>query len=64
MKWPILSLCELDTSGGGGSGGLIDCPPGSNLGDDAKVTDAKLCDAATPAVQCGPGTDLKDVWVH
>ena len=53
-------LCQLDTSGGGG---LITCPPGSNLGDDAQVTDADLCNAATPAVQCGTDTDLEDVWV-
>ncbi|MDX1373575.1 MAG: hypothetical protein R3321_13970, partial [Nitrososphaeraceae archaeon] len=29
----------------------------------AKVTDPKLCQAATPAVQCGPETDLEGVWV-
>jgi len=42
---------------------LFTCDPESNLGGDAKVTDLQLCDAATPAEQCGPLTDLAGVWV-
>jgi hypothetical protein len=30
----------------------------------AEVTDERLCDAATPAVQCGDNTTLEGVWVH
>ncbi|HEX7207490.1 MAG TPA: hypothetical protein VF233_04865, partial [Nitrososphaeraceae archaeon] len=40
------------------------CPAGSNLGAGAIVTDPQLCNAATPAVQCAPGTPLQGVWVH
>jgi hypothetical protein len=43
---------------------LIQCPPGSNLGAGANVTDLDLCFAATPAVQCPSGTTLAGVWVN
>ncbi|MGE5862496.1 MAG: hypothetical protein ACM31H_01880 [Nitrososphaerales archaeon] len=42
---------------------LFTCDADSNLGADARVTDLQLCDAATPAEQCGPDTDLEGVWV-
>jgi hypothetical protein len=40
------------------------CPIGSNLGAGAQVTDIRLCNAATPAIQCAAGTDLAGIWVH
>ena len=42
---------------------LFPCAAGSNLGEGALVTDPELCNAATPAEQCGTGTDLEGVWV-
>ena len=38
------------------------CKADSNLGS-AIVTDPQLCDAATPAEQCPPLSDLEGVWV-
>ena len=52
------------TQGPPGPVNLIQCPPGSNLGAGANVTDLDLCFAATPAVQCPSGTTLAGVWVN
>jgi hypothetical protein len=42
---------------------LFTCGEDSNLGAGAVVTDAALCNAATPAEQCPAGTQLENVWV-
>ena len=52
------------TQGPPGPVNLIQCPPGSNLGAGANVTDLDLCFAATPAVQCPSGTTLEGVWIN
>jgi hypothetical protein len=42
---------------------LFQCAADSNI-PLANVTDPRLCDAATPAVQCPSGTTLAGVWVN
>ena len=42
---------------------LFQCDADSNI-PLANVTDPRLCDAATPAVQCPSGTTLAGVWVN
>jgi hypothetical protein len=54
----------IGPQGPAGPVNLIQCPPGSNLGAGANVTDLDLCFAATPAVQCPSGTTLAGVWVN
>src|SRR6187200_2979589 len=51
------------TQGPPGPVNLFQCPANSNL-PLANVTDPRLCDAATPAVQCPTGTTLAGVWVN
>jgi hypothetical protein len=50
---------------------IVECPslptaevpnPNPNMAGE-NVTSFKLCEAATPAVQCGPDTTLEGVWV-
>jgi hypothetical protein len=51
------------TQGPPGPVNLFQCDADSNL-PLANVTDPRLCDAATPAVQCPTGTTLAGVWVN
>ena len=51
------------TQGPPGPVNLFQCDADSNL-PLANVTDPRLCDAATPAVQCPSGSTLAGVWVN
>jgi hypothetical protein len=51
------------SQGPAGPVNLFRCAANSNL-PNANVTDPRLCNAATPAVQCPSGSTLAGVWVN